>query len=186
MIEIDDILKKCLKGDPRAQTKLVSYYAKKLMPVCRRYTSDYHMAEDALQETFINTFRYLDKFAGKGSFDAWIRRIAVNCSLTLIKRESFVYKEIEQSTDYLLPQVDPTIIDTLNNEELLRTIKQLPHHYYLVFNLYIIEGYDHKEIGKILGIGESTSRSNLSRARQKLVEILKKKQEAEFKARVAI
>lgn len=186
MKEIDNILKKCLKGDNRAQTQLVSYYAKKLMPVCRRYTSDYHMAEDALQETFINTFRYLNKFAGKGSFDAWIRRIAVNCSLTLVKRERFVYKEIEIGTDYLLPQVNPDIIDTLNNEELLKVIKELPHHYYLVFNLYIIEGYDHKEIGKMLGIGESTSRSNLSRARQKLVEILKKKQGIPYNTKVAI
>ena len=180
MFDIDNILERCLKGEPRAQRELVRYYAKKLMPVCRRYAPDNHLAEDALQETFINTFRYLDKFAGKGSFDAWIRRIAVNCSLSLSKKMKFRYKEIDNTTDYLLPAVAPEIYEHLDNEELLNIVAQLPSHYYMVFNLYIIEGYDHKEIGKMLGIGESTSRSNLSRARQKLVGILKKKQQSEF------
>lgn len=186
MNDIDDILKKCLLGDRRAQTQLVNYYAKKLMPVCKRYALDNHAAEDALQETFINTFRYLKTFAGKGSFDAWIRRIAVNCSLNFNKKISFAYKELDNMNDYILPPVEPEIYDQLDNEELLELIKELPEHYYLVFNLYVIEGYDHKEIGELLSIGESTSRSNLSRARMKLIEILKKKQENEFSRKIAI
>lgn len=180
MDNIDEILEKCLKGDRRAQTSLVSHYARKLLPVCKRYSRDFHAAEDALQETFINTFRYLDKFKGKGSFDAWIRRIAVNCSLSLQKKMHFSYKEVDNTTDYLLPSVDPEVYSHLNHEQLRELIRELPEHYYLVFNLYIIEGYDHKEIGEMLNIGESTSRSNLSRARKKLMDILKKKQLQEY------
>lgn len=186
MFEINNILERCLKGDPRAQTELVKHYAKKLLPVCKRYSPDDHLAQDALQETFINTFRYLDKFSGKGSFDAWIRRIAVNCSLSLHKKLNFRYQTVDNTTDYILPPIDPEIYAHLDNEELLEIVKELPHHYYMVFNLYIIEGYDHKEIGKMLGIGESTSRSNLSRARQKLMGILKKKQAYEFDRKIAI
>jgi RNA polymerase sigma-70 factor (ECF subfamily) len=87
-------LEKCLEGDRAAQSKLVRHYAKKLLPVCKRYAPDDHLAQDALQETFINTFRYLDKFSGKGSFDAWIRRIAVNCSLTLHKKLNLGIKKL--------------------------------------------------------------------------------------------
>ena len=176
MENIDYIIKQCLKGNRKAQTELVSHYAKKLLPICKRYAHDDHLAKDALQETFINTFRYLDKFQGKGVFDAWIRRIAVNCSLSLNKKTNFKYKTVDNTTDYLLPPVNPAIYSHLEYDDLLEIIKELPKHYYLVFNLYIIEGYDHKEIAKMLGIGESTSRSNLSRARQKVIEILKKKQ----------
>lgn len=185
MFEINIILEKCLKGEQRAQTELVRHYAKKLLPVCKRYAPDDHLAQDALQETFINTFRYLDKFTGKGSFDAWIRRIAVNCSLSLHKKMKFRYQPVDNTTDYMLPPIDPSIYADLDNEALLKIVEQLPKHYYMVFNLYVIEGYDHKEIGQMMGIGESTSRSNLSRARQKLVTILKKKQEVEFSRSLA-
>jgi len=186
LFDINNILPRCLKGEQRAQTELVRHYAKKLLPVCKRYSTDDHLAQDALQETLINTFRYLDKFSGTGSFDAWIRRIAVNCSLSLNKKLKFRYQEVDNTNDYLLPPIDPSIYAHLDNEALLAIVKELPTNYYMVFNLYIIEGYDHKEIGQMLGIGESTSRSNLSRARQKLMTIIKKKQELEFSRRIAI
>lgn len=174
MENINEILDLCHRGDRSAQTTLVRHYGKKLLPVCRRYAPE-GMEHDALQETFVNTFKYLKKYEGKGVFDAWIRRIAVNCALALHKKKSLHYKPLDNSTDYLLPPVSPDIYQHLGYQDLMELIGKLPKHYYMVFNLYVIEGYDHKEIGQMLSIGESTSRSNLSRARKKLHEILKKK-----------
>ncbi len=175
MKDIDNILKQCLKGDRKSQTKLVAHFGPKLLPLCKRYTKDIHLAQDALQDTFINVFRYLENFKGKGVFDAWIRRIAVNCSLNLIKKSKFQYQSISDNGEYILPPIEAEIYESLNYDDLLLIVKELPPIYYTVFNLYVIEGFDHKEIGEMLDIGESTSRSNLSRARKKLIEILKKK-----------
>jgi len=176
LIDIDNIIKRCLKGDRRSQEKLVAHFGPKLLPLCRRYTRDNHLAQDALQETFVNVFRYLGNFKGSGVFDAWIRRIAVNCSLTILKKGTFQYQSISDNGEYMLPSVDAEVYKHLDYHDLIAILEELPPIYYMVFNLYIIEGYDHKEIGEMLNIGESTSRSNLSRARKKLVDILKKKQ----------
>ena len=176
MKDIENIIKRCLKGDRKSQENLVAHFGPKLLPLCKRYTRDAHLAQDALQETFINVFRYLANFKGKGVFDAWIRRIAVNCSLNTIKKSTFQYKSISDNGEYILPPIDADIYKDLDYQDLLKIVEELPPIYYTVFNMYVIEGYDHKEIGELLNIGESTSRSNLSRARKKLVEILKKKQ----------
>ncbi len=175
MKNIDEIIKRCLKGDRKSQTQLVAHFGPKLLPLCKRYTKDAHLAQDALQDTFINVFRYLANFKGKGVFDAWIRRIAVNCSLNVIKKSTFHYHSISDNGEYILPSVDAEIYESLDYEDLLEILQELPPIYYMVFNMYVIEGFDHKEIGEMLNIGESTSRSNLSRARKKLVDILKKK-----------
>ena len=175
MIDIENIIKRCLKGDRRSQEKLVAHFGPKLLPLCKRYTRDSHLAQDALQETFINVFRYLGNFKGSGVFDAWIRRIAVNCSLNTLKKGTFQYHSVSDDGEYMLPSVDATVYQHLDYEDILKVIEELPPIYYMVFNLYVVEGYGHKEIGTMLDIGESTSRSNLSRARKKLVEILKKK-----------
>ena len=152
MKDIDDILTKCLKGDRKSQAKLVAHFGPKLLPLCKRYTKDFHLAQDALQDTFVNVFKYLKNYQGKGVFDAWIRRIAVNCSLNLLKKSKFTYQSVSDNGEYILPQIDAEVYESLNYEDLLAIVQELPPIYYTVFNLYVIEGYDHKEIGKMLDL----------------------------------
>lgn len=138
-----------------------------------RYTKDKQHAQDALQETFINVFRYLDSYSFEGSFEGWIKRIAVNCSLTFQRKVRPIYYSEEQEIERNGPTIVPDVYSQIGREDLLSLIRELPESYYLVFNMYIIEGYDHKEIGDMLDISASTSRSTLSRARTKLIEIMK-------------
>ncbi len=164
-----EIIRGCLKGKAKCQQELVNRYAPMLMTVSRRYARDYASAQDILQDAFVKIFRALGKFdEKKGAFGAWMRRIVINTALNALdkscfKREMHVLDTMEESI-----QLSPDVYSQMGAEELMKIIGQLPDGYRQVFNLYVIEGYSHQEIADILKINESTSRSQLARARKML------------------
>ena len=139
--------------------------------VCRRYARHHMEAEDILQDAFVKVFRNLEKFEQRGSFEGWIRRIVVNTALKNIDKKSFANEQIGGDLDHD-PGAIPSVYSTLGAEDLLQVIAQLPEGYRIVFNLYAIEGYSHKEIADMLDIGESTSRSQLVKARKMLQALI--------------
>lgn len=142
-----------------------------MLAVCRRYTRHHMEAEDILQDAFIKVFKHLEKFEQRGSFEGWIRRIVVNTALKNIDKKSFTNEQIggEENHD---PGAVPSVYGSLGAEDLMQLIARLPEGYRVVFNLYAIEGFSHKEIAEVLGIGESTSRSQLVKARKMLQEMV--------------
>ncbi len=168
------LINNCLKGDKRSRYQLVELYSGLLLTTCRRYARDEAMAYDMLQETLILIFKNLHKYRPIGPFEGWIRRIAINCSLQWIakscyKREQSVIEFYEKETS------EPLIFSQLGQEEIIKCIQQLPDGYRTVLNLYIVEGYSHKEISELLNISVGTSRSQLLRAKKSLIVLLEDK-----------
>jgi RNA polymerase sigma factor (sigma-70 family) len=163
----NDIILGCINEDRQCQRELFNRYAGKMMTVCLRYARHRMEAEDILQDAFIKVFDNVKRFESKGSFEGWIRRIVVNTALKNASRHGF-QKEIMGTDNVVETSEDPTILSKLSEEEILGLIQQLPDGYRMVFNLYCIEGFSHKEIGETLGIEESTSRSQLVKARNML------------------
>jgi len=160
---------------------MLGHYLVILMPVCRRYAPDSQLAYDALQDTFVNVFKYIQGYKGSGNFEGWMRRIAVNCSLAYQKKKMY-YTEIDNVVSH--PSAGPNIYADMGEKEILEVLNTLPKGCCTVFNMYVIDGYSHKEIADHLGITESSSRSQLKRARERLTIILNKQSEAE-KAKIA-
>ena len=178
-MEIDKIIEGCKSGKADCQELLVRKYAPVLLAICRRYTNDLESANDALQEAFINIFKYIGSYSGKGSFEGWLKRIAVNCSITFQKKHFQKYHEPDVLHDSVQHCEIPEVYSRLGKEEILGLLSQLPKSLYIVFNMSVIEGYNHKEISEMLGISEGTSRASLSRARARVIEIIKQRQEKE-------
>jgi RNA polymerase sigma-70 factor (ECF subfamily) len=165
LTQLDDIIKGCIAGKPEAQEALYKKYSGKLFGISLRYTKDYSAAEDVLHEGFIKIYKNISNFKGTGSFEGWIRRIIINTALERFRKHFQMYSisdvnEAEDSIKY------NHILTELAAKDLLKLIQDLPTAYKMVFNLYAIDGYTHKEIGTILNISEGTSKSNLSRARK--------------------
>ncbi len=162
---INELIQLCLDNDRLAQRKLFEAYAPKMIVVCRRYARHQAEAEDIMQEAFIKIFKNLDKYKREGSFEGWVRKIMVNTSLKYISRKHFTHEKIMLES---LPEnaLDPSVFSKINEEQILDLIQELPDGYRHVFNLFAIEGYSHKEISKMLNIQESTSRSQLVKARR--------------------
>jgi len=166
------LIKKAIRLDRGAQQKLYEQHAPKMLSVCRSYIKDVHQAEEAMCNGFLKVFTHLKSFKGEGSFEGWIRRIMVRESISYLR----TFKKLSFSEDG-----DLRISDTVNNikselevEHLQRLIDNLPEGYRVVFNMYAIEGYKHKEIADMLSISESTSKSQLFKARKALQEKLNK------------
>jgi RNA polymerase sigma factor (sigma-70 family) len=166
----NEVIQGCKKGDERSYRYLVDAYADQLMGICVRYLRDHQKAEDALQETFIQVFRSIQKFDGAGSLAGWMYRIAVNCCLKeLRKTRQLSFPEEETVFEQLIEW--PEVYDKLNAEDIMNLLDALPQHYRIIFNLNIIEGYSHKEISELLGIQGSHSRTKLTRAKKMIQEI---------------
>lgn len=162
-----ELIEGCIREDRHCQQEVFRLYAGKMLSLCIRYSRHYMEAEDNLQDAFIKVFDKIHKFESKGSFEGWIRRIVINTALKKHSRKS--YKNEIYGMEYIPESVStPAVYSQLGEEELLKLISKLPDGYRLVFNLYAIEGFSHKEIAKALGIGESTSRSQLVKARNML------------------
>ncbi|OQY00590.1 MAG: hypothetical protein B6I20_08510 [Bacteroidetes bacterium 4572_117] len=159
-----DIIKGCVEGKTEAQGGLFKEYSKMLFGVCIRYTKDRSAAEDILHEGFIKIFKNIASYKGKGSFEGWMRRIMVNTALERYRKKFQMYPISEMDLDSKMNT--NVIVSELSAQELLLLIKELPPAYKMVFNLYAIDGYSHKEIGEMLNISVGTSKSNLSRARK--------------------
>ena len=171
-----EIVDRCLAGDRMAYEELYRLYSRAMYNVSLRITNDKAEAEDVLQEAFVSAFQYLNTFNQTSSFGAWLKRIVVNKSLNNIKRRRLdtipldtIPMEKELDTEEAQYDMDFEYDIT----QVRRAIEQLPDGYRTVFSLYLLEGYDHREIAQILGISESTSKSQYNRSKKKLLEILK-------------
>jgi RNA polymerase sigma factor (sigma-70 family) len=165
----DALIKGCLSGSAQCQRLLYERYAGKMYAVCLRYARNASDAADMLQDGFLKVFTKLDQYGFQGSFEGWIRRIMVNTALRMYQRQRF---DLERSGYEVMPDhpVEPDAVANLTETELLDLVSRLPDGYRVVFNLVAIEGYSHAEVGDLLGIQESTSRSQLTKARRWLGE----------------
>lgn len=154
------------------QEELYNRFSSKMYSVCLRYAGNSDDAQDLLQEGFIKIFRNLDKFRGDGSFEGWIRRIFVNTSIESYRKKGNLHK-VSDTEGVVVADKEWNVLDNLAEGDILKMIQELPPGYKAVFNMHVIEGYSHKEIGDALGITEGTSKSQLARAKvvlQKMVE----------------
>ncbi|MEZ4962398.1 MAG: sigma-70 family RNA polymerase sigma factor [Saprospiraceae bacterium] len=169
-----DLIAACQRRERKAQKLLYERFAPLMLGVCRRYVKDPMEAEDVLVEGFFKVLTKIDMYSGEGSFEGWIRRIMINESLMhLRKNNPFQHtEEINPNLDY---QEDPTVVDEMAAEEILALLDEMPPGYRTVFNLYVVEGYKHREIADELGISINTSKSQLILAKQRMEELVKKR-----------
>jgi RNA polymerase sigma-70 factor (ECF subfamily) len=160
-----ELIERCLENDSRAQEFLYKRFSRRMYGVCLRFARNTLEADDILQEGFIKVFSFLKDFRHDGSLEGWIRRTIVNTAINYYNSKQNEWNEtsIEGAESY--QSVSEEILDKISTADLLHVIHELPEGYRLVFNLYVIEGYNHKEIAEMLNISENTSKSQLSRAR---------------------
>jgi RNA polymerase sigma-70 factor (ECF subfamily) len=178
MHDLEKIIQRCKKNDPKAQKELYDYYAPILYAICLRYVSEKSAAADILQEGFLKILTKIDDYSGLGSFEGWMKRVIINTAITdYHKNKKYSYHlEITEIKEI---KTDGNQIWGLDftQEELLNVIKTLPEGYRIVFNMYAIEGFKHKEIAREMNIDVSTSKSQYSRAKKliqkKLAELSK-------------
>ena len=162
-----ELIEACRQRNRAAQKTLFDRMAPKMLSVCRRYVRDRMEAEDVLVVSFTKVFERISQFKGDGSFEGWVRRIMVNEALTFLRKNKMMYLETDLETAEA--EAESAILETtLEAEDLMKLIQELPAGYRMVFNLYAIDGFSHKEIAEQIGITESTSKSQLSRARAHL------------------
>ena len=170
----NDIIKGCIAGKRASQQQLFEMYSDDMFGVCLYYSKDYTEAEDTLHEGFMKIFQKISQYKGTGSFEGWMKRIIINTALEKFRKNNQMYAVGDD--DYQLEgDIDPVnVLNDLSARDLLKLISELSPQYRMVFNLYAIEGYSHKEISEMLEISEGTSKSNLARARNILQKKVKK------------
>ncbi len=171
-----DIVEACKRGDRKAQFELYKLYSRAMYNICVRMLGSAENAEDALQNSFIDVFTKLDTFRFESTIGAWIKRIVINNCINALKKRRLEFSELTDNAQ-MPTEADPSVSEGfLNVPAIQKAIQQLPDGYRTVFNLYALEGYDHEEIGQILSISEATSKSQYSRAKARLREVLKSPQ----------
>ncbi len=168
------IIDRCRKGDQKAFYEIYNLYAKAMFNVCFRLVNHHEIAEDLLQEAFVNAFQNIQSYQGKASFGAWLKKIVVNKAISHLRKKQMELVEINDHREFVEDNSfddDNLILEVTRVRE---AIQQLPHGFRVVFSLYLLEGYDHKEIAGILHITESTSKSQYNRARKRIKEIINK------------
>jgi RNA polymerase sigma-70 factor (ECF subfamily) len=170
----EHVIAGCVANDPIAQRELYNRYSPKMLAVCYRFAQSREDAEDMLQEAFIKVFTQVHSFQHKGAFEGWVRRIVVHTCINILKRNKRFNEaiDIEHAKE---AQTKENMPGVLQAKQVVECIRLLPTGYRTVLNLYAIEGYSHKEIGLMLEIGESTSRSQYTRAKAMLEHMLIKK-----------
>ena len=169
----EDIIERSKVGDRAAQYQLYNLYSKAMYNICYRMCNSSEEAEDVLQEAFINAFSHLEHYKGTASFGAWLKRIVVNNAINHIRRRRMNLVPLEDHEYSVADQEFSSDEDLiLEVEKVKECVNKLPDGYRVVFSLYLMEGYDHKEIAEILGVTESTSKSQYNRAKKKLKELL--------------
>jgi RNA polymerase sigma factor (sigma-70 family) len=167
------VVQRCREGDNRAQYELYKLYSKAMFNVSMRITNDYAESEDVLQEAFMSAFKNLHSYKSEASFGSWLKRIVINASVNAIRKRRSELVPLEDRMAGDIPDEEFEDDTEWKVEKVRRAIQCLPDGYRVVLSLYLLEGFDHAEIGEILGISESTSKSQYSRARKKLLEIMK-------------
>ncbi|GJM33143.1 MAG: DNA-directed RNA polymerase sigma-70 factor [Saprospiraceae bacterium] len=166
-----DLIELCKSGNRQAQFELYRLYSKAMYNLCLRMVKNDMDAEDMLQQSFVDVFSKLDSFRYQSSIGAWIKRIAVNNCINFLKKRHLLIEELTEN-HHEVTDTDPEIHSMLTVDMVKKAMVELPDGYRIVFSLYLLEGYDHKEIGEILGVSEATSKSQYCRARKKLKEVL--------------
>ena len=170
-----ELIKGCVKNNATCQRMLFEQYAGRMMTICLRYSCDETEAEDMLQEAFIRIFKYINQYKFEGSFEGWLKRIAVNTALKILQKKSIHFSEInDELQDLQMAEADA--LSNLSEQEILKLISNLPLGYRVVFNLFVLEGYSHNEIADMLKINTVTSRSQLAKAKRRLQEQIKSQQ----------
>ena len=169
-MSLEKLINRCKRRDIKAQSEVYLLFAGKLFALCLKYSKNYQEAQDNLQDGFITIFNKIDQYKFKGSFEGWLKRIVVNTALQKYREKNVLNLISDEIPDEAEVDIDET---TISLDYLLSIIQELPNRYRLVFNMYVLDGYSHRDIAGMLEISEGTSKSNLSRARQ----ILKKKVE---------
>lgn len=158
----------CKKGNRLAQRELYETYSRRMLAVCLRYVNDRETARDLMQDGFVKIFTSIGSYSGIGSFEGWMRRIFVNCALEYLRKSDVLKESFDLDNAPEPVQPGSSAISDMSAKELMELIGRLPVGFRTVFNMFAIEGYSHKEISEKLGITESTSRSQYTRARQML------------------
>lgn len=171
------LIESCIKGDRAAQKMLYDRLAPRMFPLCIRYVGDRALAEDVLQDGFITLFTRLKDYKGEGSFEGWARRIFVTTALMDLRKKDALKMSEDLDAARGLKTETVSQVQNIGYKELMELIMTLPPGFRTVFNMYAIEGYSHKEISEILGISETTSRTQLSRARIWLQNKIKERED---------
>jgi RNA polymerase sigma factor (sigma-70 family) len=173
-----DLIEGCKTGDQKAQFQIYKLYYKAMFNTSLRIVNDTMEAEDVMQESFLSAFEKIDTYSGIVSFGAWLKKIVINRSLDVLNKRKAIFEDIDthvgirdNSGDEIAQREELDV----RVEEVKEAINRLPDGYRIILSLYLLEGYDHDEIAEILGINSSTSRSQLSRAKQKLISELKER-----------
>jgi RNA polymerase sigma-70 factor (ECF subfamily) len=174
--ELTVLIRKAVVGDQAAFSQIYKLHSGKMYSLCKRYAGSSGDADDYFQEGYIKVYRNLESYSGSGSFEGWLRRIFVNTCLDFLRKKSerFSMVDIDDSTDMLVAE-SSQMPDKLSNDELVKMIQAMPEGYRIIVNLYLVEGYSHREIADMLGISEGTSKSQLSKAKNKLKEMITKR-----------
>jgi len=166
------LLSGCRKGDKRAQYQFYEQFKKLVFSVCMRYAKDVPEAEDIMQDAFVVLYRDLYQYRPLSALGAWVRRVSVNVALMHVRKKRMIFSDVEMHTLADKVEGDDDIMGILNAKEIMKMIQLLPDGYRVVFNLYVVEGYSHKEIAEQLKVSVNTSKSQLSRAKRYLKKML--------------
>ena len=170
-ISESSLIKECLRKNTQAHEELYNKYSRKMFAICYRYTANYHTAEDILQESFIKIFDNLKSYKGEGSFEGWMKKIVINSALANFRKKKNNNISIDDDNTFEIA-IEENPFNILSAQEIIGMIQSLPNGYREVLNLYIIDGYAHKEISEMLNISEANSKLRLNRARNILKNIL--------------
>ena len=181
-----DLIDACRHGNAKAQFEIYRLYYKAMYNSCFRIVNNTQEAEDVMQEAFLSAFDKINSYKGEVSFGAWLKRIVVNRALDFLKKNKIDSLPLDEKINQLREQEETqeNIEIEKNVDEIKKGIKQLPSGYRIVLSLYLIEAYDHEEIGEILNISASTSRSQYNRAKKKLIQILENSTDSPLKKRI--
>ncbi len=172
MIDLKQIIHSCKQGNRSAQRELYETYKSILFGICRRYINQYQVAEDIFTDGMVKIFEKIDSFKGEGSFEGWMKRIMINECLMHLRKNDVLSNHSD--LEFVHIAEFPNFEDQMDDKLIKEAIKELPDGYRTVLNLYIIEGYKHREIAELLEISINTSKSQLILAKKRLREILKK------------
>lgn len=167
-----DLIRGCIAGERRMQQELYDRFSPRMYGVCLRYAGNAEEAQDILQEGFIKVYKKMDSYRGEGSFEGWVRRVFVNTAIEHFRRKTY-QQPITEQHENTIEGKNISVLDNLAVKDIMKLIQDLSPGYRTVFNLYVVEGYTHKEIGDMLGISEGTSKSQLSRAKVILQDMVK-------------
>jgi RNA polymerase sigma-70 factor (ECF subfamily) len=173
-MSLKQLIQNSKKRDIKSQSQIYQLFSGKLFALCLKYSKTHQEAEDNLQEAFITIFNKMDQYKFKGSFEGWMKRIVINTALQTYRKKNVLNLVEENFPEEVEVEINE---DKISLDFLLKIIQELPERYRMVFNLYVLDGYSHKDISGMLGIAEGTSKSNLSRARLILKEKVESSQQ---------